>query len=340
MGIKDFVKSPLNKSINSITKDEALNYLKSDEGDLLTVDAKKLISEEIRLTESIHHDECENCSGSDKDDDNEDETLLKGEEIFSKLVIDWSEPLYNTSKIPKVHFIVPTSQQDWKHDACQEKPGSVQDKISNWCKANLEKYQKEDIGDGQTLTCSVTSLPINIMDIEVMKNTKNNVLILPHFLWINDLRSSKVDETLNGLIPDLLSDNYDEKQLLSKHKNLSIAREKAFVFICSHTTRDKRCGVTAPYLKKVFDRKLQKYGLYRDNSDLRPDGVNVKFISHMGGHKFVGNVQIYLKETRTLIWLGRVTPKHVISLVDYLIIPREPTLPFPEKVRCIKKYKW
>ena len=335
MGITDFIKNPLNKAINSIVKDNTSDYFKSDEGDLLSEDARRMISEEIRLTGSLSHDKCENCSGSD-DDDDDDETLLDGEKVFSKLTIEWSEPLYNTSKTPKVHFVVPTSQQDWKYDACQEKPGSVQDKISNWCQANVEKYQNESIGEGQTLTCSVTSLPINIMDIEVMKGIKNNVLVLPHFLWINDLHSSEVDETLNALVPDLLSNNYDEQQLLSKHKNLSIAHEKAFVFICSHTTRDKRCGVTAPYMKKMFDKRLQKYGLYRDNSDLRPDGVN----SHVGGHKFAGNVQIYLKETRTLIWLGRVSPKHVTSLVDHLIIPKEPTLPFPEKVRCIKKYRW
>lgn len=86
--------------------------------------------------------------------------------------------------------------------------------------------------------------------------SKNSVLILPYFLWIDDLYSSIEDETLNNLVPDLLSNNYNETQLLSKYDNLSFVKEKTFVFICSHTTTDKRCGVTAPYMKKMFDNRL------------------------------------------------------------------------------------
>lgn len=86
--------------------------------------------------------------------------------------------------------------------------------------------------------------------------SKNSVLILPYFLWIDDLYSSIEDETLNNLVPDLLSNNYNETQLLSKYDNLSFVKEKTFVFICSHTTTDKRCGVTAPSMKKMFDNRL------------------------------------------------------------------------------------
>lgn len=82
-------------------------YLKSGEGDLLSKNVKEKISEEIRLAESLHHDNCQNCQESDTDNDN-DESLLEGEKVFSKLAIDWSERLYNTSTIRKVHFIAPT----------------------------------------------------------------------------------------------------------------------------------------------------------------------------------------------------------------------------------------
>lgn len=36
-------------------------YLKSGEGDLLSKNVKEKISEEIRLAESLHHDNCQNC---------------------------------------------------------------------------------------------------------------------------------------------------------------------------------------------------------------------------------------------------------------------------------------
>ena len=256
--------------------------------------------------------------------------------MFKKLQIDKETPLFNSSKTPKLHFVVPTSQIDWQFDACMENEKSVQYKINQWCQDHADEYLQT--GEGQTLTCSVTSLPKDIMDIEVMRGTKNNVLILPHFIWINDLKSDDVKNTLDELVPVLLDHNLDKETLLKQKSNLSLAREKAFVFICSHTTRDKRCGVTAPYLKKTFEKQLQPHGLYRDNSDFRPDGVNVCFINHVGGHKFAGNVQIYLKNDHTLIWLGRITPKNVPTIAENVLIPEKPTLPLPEKVRCIKKY--
>lgn len=327
MGIKDFISNKFGSGSNP---EEVIN------GEKLRLNDKRQISNEITLSSDNkeEHSDCEDCSGSDE------ETIEAGENVFSKLTIDFDSALYNTSKTPKIHFIVPTSQMDWKHDACKEKPGSVQYLTSEWCQSHVSQYEKENIGEGQTLTCSVTSLPIDIMDIEVMRGTKNNVLILPHFLWINDLLSSEVAQTLDTMVPDLLSGELDDEALLKKYSNLSKAHEDAFVFICSHTTRDKRCGVTAPYMMKVFDKHLQMHGLYRDNSDKRPNGVNVKYINHVGGHKYAGNVQIYLKKSRTLIWLGRVTPKHIPTLVEHLIVPEEPDLPYPEKVRCIKKYKW
>ncbi|KAG0664718.1 hypothetical protein C6P44_000700 [Monosporozyma unispora] len=332
MGIRDFIVNKLGGTASDAV---------SEEGESLSKGDKVKISEEIKLTQDLiknekdkDHSDCEDCSGSDE------ETIEAGESTFAKLTIDWNTPLYNTSKVPKLHFIVPTSQKDWKHDACKEKPGSVQDKVSDWCFKHAPGFEKDNIGDGQTLTCSVTSLPINIMDIDAMRGTKNNVLLLPHFLWINDLQASKVDETLDAMVPDLLSGDLDNETLLAKYEQMAPSHEDAFVFICSHTTRDKRCGVTAPYMKKVFDKHLQDHGLFRDNSDLRPEGVNVQFINHVGGHKYAGNVQIYLRKTRTLIWLGRVTPRHIPTLVEHLIVPEEPNLPYPEKVRCIKKYKW
>ncbi|KAL3233410.1 Actin patches distal protein 1 [Nakaseomyces bracarensis] len=274
-----------------------------------------------------------NCLNCDCEDD-----IVAGEKVFDKMVIEKDTQLYNTSKIPNVHFIIPTSQMDWQFDACKEKPASVQYKISEWCETNAERFTAPD-GATVSFNCNVTSMPINILDIEAMRGTKNNVLVLPYGFWINDLRSDQVAETLDKLVPDLLDDQLDLKNLIESHANYAEARSKAYVFICSHTTRDKRCGIAAPILKKLFDKDLQRHGLYRDNSDLRGDGVTVEYINHVGGHKFAANVQIYLKNQRTLVWLGRITPKNVPHIVNHLLVPENGKLPFPENVRCVKKYQ-
>ncbi|CCF59171.1 hypothetical protein KAFR_0G01370 [Kazachstania africana CBS 2517] len=313
--------------------------------DLLGLNKSKKDSIDAEALDDIAHeiDVCDIesiCSGgSCQSDGEEDDDIKKGEEVFSKLKIDYSTPLFNSSKVPKLHFIVPTSQIDWEHDACMEKKDSVQYKINNWCQENFDEFKDLNIGD--KFTCSVTSMPIDIMDIDVMRGLKNNVLILPYFIWMNDLKSENVEQTLNELVPELLKHDLNKEQLFEKFSYLSDAREKSFVFICSHTTRDKRCGITAPYMKRIFDKLLKENGLYRDNSDFRPDGVKVEFINHVGGHKFAGNVQIYLKDTMTLVWLGRVTPKDIPTIFSSLVLPENPALPLPAKVRCVKKYqKW
>lgn len=323
MGITDFFKS----GRSSVNQTEA---------DQLTATTLEEIQKEIALCpkDDDDPDSFSNCSGGCDSEDME-----KGETVFSKLQIDYETPLLNTSKTPKIHFIVPSSRVDWAHDACMENVDSVEYRISKWCESHMEEYAK--VGEGQSLTCSVTSQPIDIMDIDVMRHKKNDVLILPHFIWIKDLKAEKVTETLDELVPIILKREMTKQEVIDKFPNIISADDKAFVFICSHTTRDKRCGVTAPYMKKVLDKLLQPHGLYRDNSDFRPDGCRVSFINHVGGHKYAGNVQIYLRDPQTLIWLGRVTPKSLPTIFEHLILPENPTLPLPEKVRCIRKYqKW
>ena len=299
--------------------------------DAISEDSKAKIAQELPLSRCELDGSEEVCSGECDEED-----IIKGEKIFSKLQIDYETPLLNTSMTPKIHFIVPTSKQDWAFDACSENPDSVQYKISEWCTDRIDDY--EDRGLGETFTCSVTSMPINMMDMEVMRQRKNRVLVLPFFLWIEDLRSDDVESVLDELVPQLLDGQVTREELVKTHPNLTEANEKSFVFICSHMTRDKRCGLTAPYMKRVCDAILKEHGLYRDASDDTPNGCRVSFINHLGGHKFAGNVQIYLREPRTMIWLGRVTPKYLPTIFDYLILPETPTLPLPDHVRCIRKY--
>ena len=98
-----------------------------------------------------------------------------------------------------------------------------------------------------------------------------------------------------------------------------------------------RCGVMAPALEREFQRVLlssgfetaNNYGSTVDN----PTHVNVGLISHIGGHKYAGNVIIYIPpkmkagfsiEPHPLagkgIWYGRVEPKHVKGIVDETIL--------------------
>ncbi|KAI8368924.1 Sucrase/ferredoxin-like-domain-containing protein [Blakeslea trispora] len=89
----------------------------------------------------------------------------------------------------------------------------------------------------------------------------------------------------------------------------------SMVLICSHRKRDKRCGVTAPYLNREFDHVLRELDI--------PDGeggTGVFMVSHIGGHKFAGNVIVYINQGRTGIWYGRVKTCDCRAIVEETIL--------------------
>jgi hypothetical protein len=117
--------------------------------------------------------------------------------------------------------------------------------------------------------------------------------------------------------------------------------------MCSHKTRDARCGQSAPLLRKEFERILRPMGLHRDLHDTRPGGVGIYFINHVGGHKYSANVMIYRRagsltsssaaasktpteggegdeemsnEAVQGIWLARVRPEDCENIVRYTVL--------------------
>lgn len=122
------------------------------------------------------------------------------------------------------------------------------------------------------------------------------------------------------------------------------------VLICGHGGRDMRCGIMGPVLQEEFEDKLPRAGLDVAHGPVLnesasatplpgpveeqkpPRTARVAQISHIGGHKFAGNVIIYLPPTfkdaagnsHPLaghgIWYGRIEPRHVEGLVHETIL--------------------
>jgi len=113
------------------------------------------------------------------------------------------------------------------------------------------------------------------------------------------------------------------------------------VLICGHGGRDQRCGIYGPVLRQEFERALEREGVVieKDAVDVETPGqeegkrrARVGLISHIGGHKFAGNVIIYVppgwrgrngKESELAgkgIWYGRVEPKHVEGIVRETVL--------------------
>ncbi|GJM86689.1 hypothetical protein PR202_ga02573 [Eleusine coracana subsp. coracana] len=88
------------------------------------------------------------------------------------------------------------------------------------------------------------------------------------------------------------------------------AMKGSYVFVCSHGSRDKRCGVCGPVLIERFREEINGLGL---------DGqVFVSASSHVGGHKYAGNVIIFSSDAKGEVtghWYGYVTPDDVPVLL-------------------------
>ena len=66
--------------------------------------------------------------------------------------------------------------------------------------------------------------------------------------------------------------------------------------VCAHASRDKRCGVIGPHLVEVFKKQLKLALSGSENTIVSGSGSgSVRGCSHVGGHKFAGNV----------LWFGR-----------------------------------
>ncbi|KAI9252901.1 Sucrase/ferredoxin-like-domain-containing protein [Phascolomyces articulosus] len=88
------------------------------------------------------------------------------------------------------------------------------------------------------------------------------------------------------------------------------------VLVCTHTMRDKRCGVLGPLLVEEFRKVLSEQGLLKGQEKGR---VEVWGVSHFGGHKFAGNLIIHQKCLGGHMY-GNVRQCHVPSIVDRHII--------------------
>jgi leucyl-tRNA synthetase len=89
------------------------------------------------------------------------------------------------------------------------------------------------------------------------------------------------------------------------------------ILICGHGGRDARCGTLGPILQAAFAAELRRRGI---------EG-QVAQISHIGGHKYAGNVIVYLPPgmsgnalAGSGIWYGRVGPGEVEGVVGETVV--------------------
>uniref|UniRef100_A0A2P2JJ07 Uncharacterized protein MANES_17G111900 n=1 Tax=Rhizophora mucronata TaxID=61149 RepID=A0A2P2JJ07_RHIMU len=128
-----------------------------------------------------------------------------------------------------------------------------------------------------------------------------DVLIFPEMIKYKGLKDSEI----NGFVDYVLVNDK------SWAGGMQEALTGSHVFVCAHASRDKRCGVCGPILIEKLKEGIESREL--------KDRVFVSACSHVGGHKYAGNLIIYSPDSDGKItghWYGYVTPDDVAEILD------------------------
>ena len=300
---------------------------------------------------------CDNsCESSSCDSD--------GEVIwpqFKKLDLD--SPLYNSSKPSTIQFLIPTNKDNWKHDAVNDE--FEQDSVPR--ELNLLLKDFEDKGK---FGINVVDQPIgdNIFDKDIIKYRKlEKMYIVPFFITLNNVWVNELEDMLDIMIPALLNTEgiHTRAELINKlnglFEKLSCSASPLdlnnLLLLCSHKNRDKKCGISAPIMKKEIFKQIETFNT--EHEEKAVGKTDVWFTNHVGGHKFQANLQIYLnfknddnenspesaENGNLFIWLARVAPKDCKEIVKDLLVKKgdkksDRKLLLAEKVRCRKRFTW
>lgn len=181
-----------------------------------------------------------------------------------------------------------------------------------------------------------------------------SAFLLPSFQYVPSipLDDSSIESFLKGwVLPSRLHATHDvltrsQKEILKRQPECQHefvgAREvdEIMVLICGHGGRDERCGKLGPILQAEFEEKLERQNVPIIRDPPVMDAVKIPTeiqgyqpaarvgqISHIGGHKFAGNVIIYIPpsfKSNPLagkgIWYGRVEPANVEGIVAKTIL--------------------
>ncbi|KAI1391447.1 FMI1 protein [Hypoxylon trugodes] len=255
--------------------------------------------------------------------------------------------------------LICTGKDDWASRIEEDNSGD-----------NLAADLKELVGRGgvysdpfHNLSIINTSFPSAISRRPEVQTT--SVYLLPSFKYIPFLPRVSFDSVqalVKGyLLPEKLHPMNDGLSPIHKDRLLRKPAyeemlygvrdiDDVFVLICGHGQRDKRCGIYGPVLQEEFERQLPRAGIdvltdpAVDESVTAPQlsgttsgqeasrTARVGQISHIGGHKFAGNVIIYLPPAFKNpagnphplaghgIWYGRIDPKHVEGVIKETIL--------------------
>lgn len=194
------------------------------------------------------------------------------------------EPLPGTVKPYQRHVIVCTGGADWP-ERIETDGGFIQ---ALW----------------QAMTPHIPDMPLAVkLTACDAASTRpgHDILVFPDQVRYLGVQERDLGALVEGhLLGNQVSDRIAHQPLSGQH-----------LLVCVHGARDARCGACGPPLVEGFRAALKARGLENQ--------VAVYRSSHVGGHKYAGNVLIYPGGD----WYGYLTPADVPRIVERHILEGE-----------------
>lgn len=223
----------------------------------------------------------------------------------------FGKKLHGENDVPKLHlFVVFGTAESWE-PRLEEVEGSPMRGFKEAIKCSEAVLAAKGKGYKVTLTA-----------IEGIsgKDAPGDVLVFPQ-----RVRVSEGDQRLVEIVEAAATAANDED--LSKIiPGASQLPKGGLVFVCSHTSRDARCGHCGPRMIKSF--RSASAEAVAANVDDESNAVQVRGCSHVGGHIYAGNA-IVVQNDGTCDWLGYLTDsvedsEYVIDLAQSRIAVPNP----------------
>ncbi|TKA51175.1 hypothetical protein B0A53_05639 [Rhodotorula sp. CCFEE 5036] len=95
--------------------------------------------------------------------------------------------------------------------------------------------------------------------------------------------------------------------------------QRTHIFVCTHRTRDCRCGDIG---EPLYDALLHEIKRRKLGGELKSgtDGVRIARVAHIGGHKWAGNALVY-RSDGVGDWYGLLRAEDAPKLLDYATSP-------------------
>ncbi|KAG9231888.1 Sucrase/ferredoxin-like-domain-containing protein [Amylocarpus encephaloides] len=284
-------------------------------------------------------------------------------ELPPSLPIDHKAKLNGTMAQYSEQILICTGKDDWLSRIEEENSGD------NLAADIKELLGRGGIYSDPYHNVAVTNASFPSSTLKRAEVLNTSAYLLPSFKYIPFLPRiyfNSVQALIKGyVLPNKLNPAHDS--LSPIHKDRLIRQSDyarllhsvqdvtdILILICGHGGRDERCGIIGPVLQSEFKRLLaqQEIDVLQDSMPQSLDKENSKsqgieqaehvknirktarvgLISHIGGHKFAGNVIVYLPPQLQStdgkrhelagcgIWYGRVEPKHVEGIIQQTII--------------------